>query len=102
MNISASNTHHYRNDKMPNPFRNLPSVNQLLESEPLKKMVESVNHSVVANGVRDFLDDLRTQVSQATEDVSIPSPGEIAESIASWLEKEQRPALRNQNLPPWR
>ena len=79
---------------MPNPFRNLPSVNQLLESEPLKKMVESVNHGVVANGVREFLDDLRVQVSQAAEEVSIPTPGEIAESIATWLEKEQRPSLR--------
>ena len=79
---------------MPNPFRNLPSVNQLLESEPLKKMVESVNHGVVANGVREFLDDLRVQVSQAAEEVSIPTPGEIADSIASWLENEQRPALR--------
>ena len=79
---------------MPNPFRNLPSVNQLLESEPLKKMIESVNHRVVANGVREFLDDLRGQVSQAAEEVSIPTPGEIAETIATWLENEQRPSLR--------
>ena len=57
-------------------------------------MVETVNHSVVANGVRDFLDDLRVQVSQAAEEVSIPTPGEIAESIANWLEREQRPSLR--------
>lgn len=80
---------------MANPFRNLPSVNQLLESERLKKMVETVNHSVVANGVRDFLDDLRHQVSQATEEVAIPSPSEIADSIANWLEKDQTPALRS-------
>ena len=80
--------------RMPNPFRNLPSVNQLLESDRLKKMVETVNHSVVANGVRDFLDDLREQVSQATEEVTIPTPGEIADSIANWLEKEQTPSLR--------
>lgn len=79
---------------MPNPFRNLPSVNQLLENDRLKQMVDTVNHSVVANSVRDFLDDLRTQVSQASEDVTIPSPGEIAESIATWLEKEQVPVLR--------
>ena len=57
-------------------------------------MVESVNHGVVANGVREFLEDLRAQVSQAAEEVSIPTPGEIADSIASWLEKEQRPSLR--------
>jgi L-seryl-tRNA(Ser) seleniumtransferase len=79
---------------MPNPFRNLPSVNQLLESDRLKQLVENVNHSVVANGVRDFLDDLRTQVAQAADEVTIPSPGEIADSIATWLEKEQVPSLR--------
>ena len=80
---------------MPNPFRNLPSVNQLLESEPLKKMVESVNHNVVANGVRTFLDDLRTQVNAATEDVQIPSPSEMADKIATWLQDEQVPSLRS-------
>lgn len=79
---------------MPNPFRNLPSVNQLLESDRLKQMVDTVNHSVVVNSVRDFLDDLRTQVAQATEEVTIPTPGELAESIASWLEKDQVPSLR--------
>ncbi|MEM9412015.1 MAG: L-seryl-tRNA(Sec) selenium transferase, partial [Planctomycetota bacterium] len=79
---------------MPNPFRNLPSVNQLLESDRLKQLVEQVNHSVVANGVRDFLDDMRSQVAQATEEVTIPSPTEIAENIATWLEKKQEPGLR--------
>ena len=79
---------------MQNPLRNLPSVNQLLESEPLKKMVQTVNHSVVANGVRTFLDDLRTTVSSATEDVTIPTPQEIAEKIADWLESEEQPVLR--------
>jgi L-seryl-tRNA(Ser) seleniumtransferase len=79
---------------MPNPFRSLPSVSQLLENERLKKLVDTVNHSVVANGVRDFLADLRTQVAQAAEEVPIPSPNEIAESIANWLEKEQIPPLR--------
>ena len=79
---------------MPNPFRNLPSVNQLLESEPLKKMVGTVNHAVVADGVRNFLDDLRTQVASATDDMTIPTPSEIAERVADWLEKSEQPVLR--------
>ena len=79
---------------MPNPFRNLPSVNQLLEMAPLKKMVESVNHQVVADGVRSFLDDLRGQVSQARDEVVVPTANEIAEKIASWLQSEERPYLR--------
>jgi L-seryl-tRNA(Ser) seleniumtransferase len=79
---------------MPNPFRNLPSVNQLLESEPLQRLVKSINHRVVVDGVRQFLDDLRTQVSHAAEDAHIPTPQEIAERVAAWLETEQRPKLR--------
>ena len=80
--------------EMPNPFRSLPSVSQLLESPPLKDLVDKVNHNFVANGVRSFLDDLRETVTHATEDVQIPSAKELADRIASWLEKEKRPYLR--------
>ena len=79
---------------MANIFRNLPSVNQLLESPQLKQMVETVNHSVVVEGVRTFLDDLRTQVGNAAEEVPIPSPSEIAEKIADWIKSEDKPYLR--------
>ena len=79
---------------MQNIFRNLPSVNQLLESEPLKKMVDSVNHTVVADGVRTFLDDFRKQVSDRAGDIQVPSPQEMADSIADWLKTEEVPYLR--------
>ncbi len=79
---------------MPNPFRNLPSVSQLLESPPLKKLVDSVNHQVVVDGVRNFLDEFRARVSSTAEDVNIPGPKELAERIASWLQDEDRPYLR--------
>jgi L-seryl-tRNA(Ser) seleniumtransferase len=80
---------------MANIFRNLPSVNQLLESPHLKKMVDSVNHHVVVDGVRTFLDDLREQINATAEDVSIPSPNELAEKIAKWLKTEEQPYLRS-------
>ncbi len=79
---------------MPNIFRNLPSVSQLLENPQLKQMVDSVNHNVVVDGVRSFLDDLREQVSNAAEDVSIPTANELAEKIADWLKSEEKPYLR--------
>lgn len=79
---------------MPNIFRNLPSVSQLLENPQLKQMVDNVSHSVVVDGVRNFLDDFRKQVGDATEDVSIPTPNELATQIASWLQKEESPYLR--------
>jgi L-seryl-tRNA(Ser) seleniumtransferase len=79
---------------MANILRNLPSVNQLLESPQLKRMVDNINHGVVAEGVRTFLDDLRTQVTEAKDDISIPTPNEIADKIADWLKAEDRPYLR--------
>ena len=79
---------------MPNIFRNLPSVNQLLEHPRLKEVVENVNHRVVVDGVRTFLDDLREQVTAATEEVSIPTPQELADRIADWLETEEQLALQ--------
>ena len=79
---------------MQNIFRNLPSVNQLLESEPLKKLVESVNHTVVADGVRTFLDDVRQQVSDKAGDINVPSPQEMASMIADFLKAEEVPYLR--------
>jgi L-seryl-tRNA(Ser) seleniumtransferase len=79
---------------MQNIFRNLPSVNQLLESEPLKKLVDSVNHTVVADGVRSFLDDFRQQVIDKSGDINVPSPQEMADKIADWLTAEEVPYLR--------
>ncbi|MGI9494460.1 MAG: L-seryl-tRNA(Sec) selenium transferase [Mariniblastus sp.] len=79
---------------MANIFRKLPSVNQLLESPQLKQMVKTVNHSVVVDGVRSFLDDLRDQVSTESGEVSIPTPSEIADKIANWIKTEEKPYLR--------
>ena len=80
---------------MQNPFRNLPSVSQLLESPPLKKLVDTVNHQMVANGVRSFLDDMRNKLATATNDIQVPTPKELAEKIADWLVEEDRPYLRS-------
>jgi L-seryl-tRNA(Ser) seleniumtransferase len=77
-----------------NPFRALPSVSQLLDSPPLKKLIQNVNHNVVADGVRSFLDNLRQQMTQAAEKIELPTSSELAEKIATWLQKERRPALR--------
>ena len=79
---------------MSNILRNLPSVSQLLDSPQLKKMVETINHGVVADGVRTFLDDLRSQVTDAADDIPIPTPTEMADKIANWLSNEERPYLR--------
>ena len=58
------------NNRMPtNPLKNIPSVHELLESEPLKKLVDTVSHNVVVTEVRSFLDNLRDDLREATVDV---------------------------------
>lgn len=79
---------------MANIFRNIPSVNQLLESPQLKKIVENVNHQFVADGVRTFIDELKDKINTAADEIEIPSPTEMADKIADWLHVEHRDYLR--------
>jgi len=79
---------------MENPLRKLPSVSQLLDSAPLRGLLKTASRHVVVSGVRTFLDQLRSQMSQAVGDVRVPSPHDLAQRIASWLGDQNRPALR--------
>jgi L-seryl-tRNA(Ser) seleniumtransferase len=73
---------------MSNVLRSLPSVGELLESPPLKALVNRVSHNVVVARASQFLDDLRGQVQNATG-VNIPTPSELAERIATWIASER-------------
>ena len=77
-----------------NVLRNLPSVNELLESPPLKNLVEHVNRNVVVTEVRSFLDNIRSDLKLAAEDIHIPNPTELADRIAKWITLDQEPPLR--------
>jgi L-seryl-tRNA(Ser) seleniumtransferase len=79
---------------MSNVLRNIPSVNELLESPPLRKVVERANRNVVISGVRRFLDNLRSEVQNATADIKVPGAGELAERIAQWITTEDASNLR--------
>ncbi len=79
---------------MQNPFRNIPSVNELLESPPLREMVDQVSHSVVVSGVRTFLRDFRQDVQHAASEIKVPTAAELAERIAEWIVKDETPSLR--------
>ncbi|MCL6504195.1 MAG: L-seryl-tRNA(Sec) selenium transferase [Pirellulales bacterium] len=78
---------------MNNPLRNLPSVNELLESPVLKALVNRVSHNVVVNRARSLLDDLRHEI-QARAEIRVPSVAELAERIASRVLAADEPALR--------
>ena len=79
---------------MENPFRNLPSVSDLLETPVLKKVVDTVSHNVVVDNVRTFLDDVRTQLKNKSEEYNVPTASEMASSIASWISTQDDPPLQ--------
>ena len=79
---------------MQNPLRNIPPVNELLDSPPLRKLVDRINHSVVVSGVRTFLDEFRDDLQSAAADMRVPGASELAERIAAWILDDELPALR--------
>ena len=79
---------------MSNILRNIPSVTELLDKPPLRKISNSLHRNVVVHHVRDFLDQLRSQVHTASERVPIPGASELAERIAAWIMVEEVPPLR--------
>jgi L-seryl-tRNA(Ser) seleniumtransferase len=80
---------------MPNSvFRNIPSVNELLETPALKSVVDRVSHHVVVSEVRTFLDNLRQEIQVRAEEVQLPTRTELSERIAAWISSEQRGRLK--------
>ncbi len=78
----------------PNPLRNIPSVNELLDSPPLKKLVEKISHNVVVSTVRTVLDETRNEVQTAASERALPSVTDLAERIARRIAEGEVPALR--------
>ena len=78
---------------MPNVLRSIPSVSELLESPPLKSLVQRVNRNVVVTGIRQFLDDMRVQVQSAAANVHVPAPADLAQRIADWIATDQKSAI---------
>ncbi|MFV2068901.1 MAG: L-seryl-tRNA(Sec) selenium transferase [Pirellulales bacterium] len=80
--------------KSPNLLRKIPSVGDLLESPPLKGLVERVSHNVVVDGVRGFLDEMRTEVQQRASEFRVPPISELAEHIARRILEGEQPGLQ--------
>ena len=78
----------------PSILRNIPSVNELLDSQPLKRLSDSVSRNVVVSGVRTFLDLLREEARTAASDIALPVRSELAERIASWILAAEKTPLR--------
>jgi len=77
-----------------NPLRHLPSVDQLLQNPMLKTVVEQASRTAVVQKVRGVLDDVRRQVASATSEVLVPTPDQIAQTVAAWVQKDEGQRLR--------
>lgn len=77
-----------------NLLRNLPSVNELLESPPLRNLVGRLSHNVVVTKARSVLDELRSELKTAASESSLPNVGDLAERIARRILEGEQPALK--------
>ena len=77
-----------------NPLRNIPSVSELLESPPLKGLVNRISHNAVVNTVRTVLDEMRGEVQTAVGEMTLPNVSELAERIARRVMETESAGLR--------
>src|SRR5215203_3401900 len=73
--------------KPPDLLNRLPSVSELLEKPQIRALAERWNRSVVAGGVRSFLDELRADFERRTAE--LPSIRELAERAARYVADRQ-------------
>lgn len=78
-----------------NPLRQLPAVNEVLESPDVQALLVEFAHDVVVAAVREELDELRKQIRQGQ---SLPQPmgvEDIADRVRRRLVHELSPKLRS-------
>jgi len=79
--------------KPPEILNRLPSVSELLDKPPIRALAERWNRSVVAGGVRSFLDELTHDLRRRTADIQLPSVRELAERAARYVVSQQQQQL---------
>lgn len=80
---------------MPSGLGNFPSINELLESPPLKSLMSRVNPTRMMTSVRSFVDGMRQEVQSAVTQRQIPSPMALAEQIAQWIMRQEQSGVRS-------
>jgi L-seryl-tRNA(Ser) seleniumtransferase len=77
--------------KPPDLLNRLPSVSELLEKPPIRKLVDRWNRTAVSGSVRTFLDELRSDLQRRASD--LPSVRELAERAARYVVSQQQQSL---------
>jgi L-seryl-tRNA(Ser) seleniumtransferase len=79
--------------KPPEILNRLPSVSELLDKPPVRALADRWNRSVVAGGVRSFLDELTNDLRRRAADVQLPTMRELAERAARYIVSRQHQQL---------
>ena len=79
--------------KPPDLLNRIPSVADLLEKPQIRALVERWNRSVVAGGVKSFLDELGSDLQRRAAEVNLPSIRDLAERAARYVVSRQHHAL---------
>jgi len=77
-----------------NPFRQIPSVNDVLAAEAVTALLEKHAHEQVVTAIRMELDDLRGRLADGEPVNGQPKVADIANRVSERLNKELRPKLR--------
>ncbi|HTN74017.1 MAG TPA: L-seryl-tRNA(Sec) selenium transferase [Pirellulaceae bacterium] len=72
-----------------NFFDKFPSVSELLDSPPLKQLVEQASRNVVVTNVKSFVGRMASDLQTRATEMKVPSVGELAERIAQWIAKQR-------------
>lgn len=76
-----------------NPLRNIPSVNELLESPPLRRLRERLGQSTLVTTVWNVLEEVRSEVQHAAER-TLPSVAELAERVVRRVSAGELPGMK--------
>jgi L-seryl-tRNA(Ser) seleniumtransferase len=79
---------------MSNPFRNLPSVNEILEAASIRRLLEDHAHELVVTAIRAELATLRTSIREGTAVDGQAAIEAVAARVAARLADELQPKLR--------
>jgi L-seryl-tRNA(Ser) seleniumtransferase len=77
-----------------NPFRHLPSVNEILDSSPVQALAQTHAHDVIVAAIRLELAALRQRLSQGNAVDGRAQAEAVAARVAARLRQEFRPKLR--------
>jgi L-seryl-tRNA(Ser) seleniumtransferase len=79
---------------MTNPFRDLPSVNEVLEAEPLQALTKEHAHDFIIAAIRQELDGLRQELKEGVSFNGKATIAVIAQRVAQRIASELQPRLR--------